>query len=43
MFVGWKPLAKDVFAESDGKVSVVKFDKFLDEPKFAVYNNFTIK
>ena len=43
LFVGWKPLAKDVFADSDGKVIVVKFDKFLDEPKFAVYNNFTIK
>lgn len=43
LFVGWKPLKKDEFATTDGKVLVVKFDKFLNEPNFAVYNNFTIR
>lgn len=43
LFVGWKPHPKDVFAESDGKILVARFEEFLNEPKFAVYDNFSIK
>lgn len=43
LFVDWKPKKEDVFAESDGKILVMHFDKWLKDSKFGVYNNFSIK